>query len=160
MYALTLLGLIYVILPGAFTIAVTLGRVLGKSKEPLKKSFNAFATALIPLGLTAWIAFSLSFVFASLSYLWPALSDPLGAGWNLFGTAHVAWQPYLMSLVPFLQACVLIGGLLWACTTARRVAARDSAADQQSGRGITLQALPVMGFCFVITVGLMGLLIG
>ena len=60
----------------------------------------------------AWIAFSLSFVFASLSYLWPTLSDPLGRGWNLFGTANVAWQPYLMSIVPFLQAGVLIGGLL------------------------------------------------
>ena len=154
-YAFVLLGLIYIVLPGTFLIAVTLGRALAKSQEPLKKSFNAFATALIPLGLMAWIAFSLSFVFASLSYLWPTLSDPLGAGWNLFGTAHVAWQPYLMSVVPLLQAGALIGGLLWACVTVRRIAA-----EKQTGRGITGHALPVMGFCFVITVGLMGLLIG
>jgi hypothetical protein len=155
LYALTLLGLIYVILPGTFLIAVMLGRALVKSKEPLKKSFSAFAYVLVPLGLMAWIAFSLSFVCASLSYLWPTLSDPLGAGWNLFGTASVVWQPYLMSIVPFLQAGVLIGGLLWACVTARRIAA-----EKQQGRSITWQALPVMGFCFVITVGLMGLLIG
>ena len=154
-YAFTLLGLIYVVLPGTFLIAVTLGRALVKSTEPLKKSFNAFATALIPLGLMAWIAFSLSFVFASLSYLWPTLSDPLGAGWNLFGTAHITWQPYLMSIVPFLQAGVLIGGLLWACVTARRIAA-----EKHTGRAIMWQALPVMGFCFIITVGLLGLLIG
>jgi hypothetical protein len=155
LYALTLLGLIYVILPGTFLIAVMLGRALVKSKEPLKKSFSAFAYVLVPLGLMAWIAFSLSFVCASLSYLWPTLSDPLGAGWNLFGTASVVWQPYLMSIVPFLQAGVLIGGLLWACVTARRIAA-----EKQQGRSITWQALPVMGFCFVITIGLMGLLIG
>src|SRR5512139_2806647 len=154
-YALTLLCLIYVILPGAFLIAVALGRALVKSKESLKKSFSAFAYALVPLGLTAWIAFSLSFVFASLSYLWPTLSDPLGAGWNLFGTAGVAWQPYLMALVPFLQAGVLIGGLLWACVTARRIAA-----EKHTGRASMWQALPVMGFCFIITVGLLGLLIG
>jgi hypothetical protein len=154
-YALSLLGLIYVVLPGTFLIAVALGRTLTKSKETLKKSFIAFAYALVPLGLMAWIAFSLSFVFASLSYLWPALSDPLGAGWNLFGTAHVAWQPYLMAIVPFLQAGVLIGGLWWACITARRIAA-----EKQQGRRVALQALPVMGFCFVITAGLMGLLIG
>jgi len=154
-YALTLLGLIYVILPGTFLIAVALGRMLSKSKETLQKSFIAFAYALVPLGLMAWIAFSLSFVFASLSYLWPALSDPLGVGWNLFGTANVAWQPYFMSIVPFLQAGVLIGGLLWACITARRIAA-----ERQAARRVTLQALPVMGFCFVITAGLMGLLIG
>jgi polyferredoxin len=154
-YALTLLGLIYVVLPSAFLIAVGLGRTLAKSKEPLKKSFSAFATVLIPLGLMAWIAFSLSFVFASLSYVWPVLSDPLGAGWNLLGTAGVAWQPYLMSIVPFVQAGVLIGGLLWACVSARRIAA-----ERQTGHGATLQALPVMGFCFVVTIGLLGLLIG
>jgi len=154
-YALALLGLIYVILPGSFLIAVASGRASAKSKETLKKSFSAFAYALVPLGLMAWIAFSLSFVFASLSYLWPTLSDPLGQGWNLFGTANVAWQPYLMSIVPFLQAGVLIGGLWWACVTARRIAA-----EKQAGHRITLQALPVMGFCFAITVGLMGLLIG
>ncbi len=154
-YALTLLSLIYVVLPGAFLLAVVAGRALVKSKESLKKLFNAFAYALVPLGLMAWIAFSLSFVFASLSYLWPALSDPLGAGWNLFGTAHVAWQPYFMSIVPFLQAGVLIGGLGWACLIAQRVSA-----DKQQGYAVTLQALPVMGFCFVITAGLLGLLIG
>ena len=60
-----------------------------------------------------------------------------------------------MAIVPFLQAGILIGGLLWACVTARQIAA-----EQQTGRGITFQALPVMGFCFIITVGLMGLLIG
>lgn len=161
-YAVTLLGLIYVILPGAFLIAVGVGRTLARvlnpsqgSRESLKKSFAAFATALIPLGLMAWLAFSLSFVFASLSYVWPVVSDPLGAGWNLFGTAGVAWQPYLMSIVPFLQAGVLIGGLGWACVVARRIAA-----EQQTGRGVTWEALPVMGFCFVVTAGLLGLLIG
>jgi hypothetical protein len=153
--ALSLLGLIYVILPGGFLITVGLGRTWAKSKEPLKKSFNAFATALIPLGLMAWIAFSLSFVFASLSYVWPVLSDPLGAGWNLFGSANLAWQPYFTSIVPFLQAGVLIGGLWWACGVAQRVSA-----ETQRARAISLQALPVMGFCFIITVGLMGLLIG
>ena len=154
-YALTLLGLIYVVLPGTFLIAVALGRAFVKSKEPLKKSFNAFAAALVPLGLMAWIAFSLSFVFASLSYLWPTLSDPLGWGWNLLGTASVAWQPYFMSSVPFLQAGALIGGLLWAC-----VLARHAAEEKQAGRKAALHALPVMGFCFVVTAGLMGLLIG
>ncbi len=154
-YALSLLSLIYVILPGTFLLTVALGRKLAHSKETLKKSFVNLSYVLVPLGLTAWIAFSLSFVFANLSYLWPTLSDPLGAGWNLFGTAQVTWQPYLTSLVPFLQTVVLTGGLLWACITARRIAA-----EQQTGHGVTRQSLPVIGFCFIITAGLMGLLIG
>lgn len=153
-YALTFLGFIFGLLPGLFLVAVALGRKLSKSKESLKKTFIAFAYALVPLGLMAWIAFSLSFVFANISYLWPTLSDPLGQGWNLFGTANVNWQPYLSSIVPLLQTAVLIVGLAWASVTARRIAT-----EKQSGHNILMQAAPVIGFCFVITVGLMGLLI-
>ena len=75
---LSFLGFIFGVLPGLFLIRRHLGRAVSKSKEPLKKSFIAFAYALVPLGLMAWIAFSLSFVFANISYLWPTLSDPLG----------------------------------------------------------------------------------
>jgi polyferredoxin len=153
-YALTFLGFIFGLLPGMFVVAVALGRKLSKSKESLKKTFIAFAYALVPLGLMAWIAFSLSFVFANISYLWPTLSDPLSQGWNLFGTVNVSWQPYLMSIVPALQTAVLIVGLAWASVTARRIAT-----EKQAGHNILLQALPVMGFCFAITAGLMGLLI-
>src|SRR5512136_2895950 len=42
LFAVTLLSLIYVILPGTFLIAVALGGRLAKSKETLKKSFIAF----------------------------------------------------------------------------------------------------------------------
>jgi hypothetical protein len=153
-YVLTFLGFIFGLLPGLFLLAVAIGRRLSKSKESLKKTFIAFAYALVPLGLMAWIAFSLSFVFANISYLWPTLSDPLGQGWNLFGTANTSWQPYLSAIVPLLQTVVLIGGLAWASVTARRIAA-----EKQIGRAALMHALPVMGFCCVITVGLMGLLI-
>ncbi|MBI5567345.1 MAG: hypothetical protein HY870_20770 [Chloroflexi bacterium] len=94
-------------------------------------------------------------MFANLSYLWPTLSDPLGLGWNLFGTLNVNWQPYLTSLVPLLQTSVLVVGLAWACVTARNIAAEKS-----TGRKALLQASPVMGFCFAVTASLMGLLIG
>lgn len=155
MYALSFLGLIFGVLPGLFLFTVAVGRALSKSKETLKKSFIAFAYALVPLGLTAWIAFSLSFVFANLSYLWPTLSDPLGVGWNLFGTLNVNWQPYLTSIVPLLQTIVLIVGCAWACVTARNIAA-----EKRAGRAVLIHALPVMAFCVTITVALMGLLIG
>ncbi len=154
MYALSLLGLIFGILPGLFLLAVAVGRALSRSNVSLRKSFIAFAYVLVPLGLTAWAAFSLSFAFANFSYLWPALSDPLGAGWNLFGTANVSWQPYLTSIVPALQTGVLIAGLAWACATAHKIAA-----EKQVGRAALLQALPVMIFCCLVTLALMGLLI-
>lgn len=130
------------LLPGLFLLAVALGRKLSKIKRIAQETFIAFAYALVPLGLMAWIAFSLSFVFANISYLWPTLSDPLGQGWNLFGTANVSWQPYLSAIVPLLQTAVLIGGLAWASATARRIAA-----EKQISRAALIQAAPVMGFC-------------
>jgi hypothetical protein len=72
------------------------------------------------LGLAAWIAFTMSFAFSSLAYVWPVLSDPLGLGWNLFGTADWAWRPYLVGVTPLLQVVALVGGLLWSAVEARR----------------------------------------
>jgi hypothetical protein len=153
-YALSFLALIFGVLPGLFLVAVAVGNAVSRSKETLKKTFIAFAYTLVPLGLAAWIAFSISFVFTNVSYLWPVMSDPLGQGWNLFGAANAAWTPYLTSMVPLLQTIVLLGGLAWASITARRIAA-----EKQSGRRATLQALPVMSFCLIVTIGLTGLLI-
>ncbi|HLF28722.1 MAG TPA: 4Fe-4S binding protein [Anaerolineae bacterium] len=154
-YAAGFLALLFGVLPGAFLIAVHLGRRLSGSKVKAKKAFASFAYALIPLGLAAWIAFSLSFVFANLSYVWPALSDPLGRGWNLLGAAQISWTPYLMQIVPFLQTVVLLGGLAWASVAVHRIAS-----EQLPGRTATKQAAPVMGFCLMVTIGLLGLLIG
>jgi hypothetical protein len=94
-------------------------------------------------------------VFTNISYAWSTASDPLGAGWNLLGTAQAAWAPYLTQSIPLLQASVLLLGLGWSSATARRIAS-----ETQSGRSAMLQSLPVVGYCFVITIGLMGLLIG
>ncbi len=69
-----------------------------------------------------WVAFSLSFVLTNASYIIAALSDPLGLGWNLFGTANVAWQPMLTSILGPAQTLALVGGLIWSARTARKAA--------------------------------------
>ena len=153
-YALGVLVFINGVLPGLFLGAVKAGRALVASTLPMKRSFVAFAYALVPLGLMAWIAFSLSFVFASISYLWPTMSDPFGVGWNLLGTAHASWQPYLTRSVPAMQVSVLVVGFAWSAVTARRIAA-----EEPGQRAALLQAAPVIGYCFLITVCLLGLLI-
>ena len=117
-YAVIFLAIIFVILPGFFT----LGILKTKSTLPLKQRFASLATALIPLGLMFWIAFSLSFVLANASYIIAALSDPLGLGWNLFGTANAVWQPMLFSILAPAQTLALVGGLIWSARTAQKVA--------------------------------------
>jgi hypothetical protein len=154
-YALAFLVFVLGVIPGVFYLAVRLGEILAGSKIQTRRDFIAYAYGLVPLGLTAWIAFSLTFVFANLSYLWPVLSDPFGWGWNLVGTAGVGWQPYLTQFVPPLQVGILLVGLVWASLSTRRIAL-ESLPDPRSTR----QSLPVIVFCLAATLGLMALLIG
>ncbi len=94
----------------------------GSGGRPLRRRFVEYAYVLVPLGLAAWVAFSLSFVLINLSYAWPLLSDPFGWGWDLFGTAGMPWTPYLSGLVPTLQVPILLLGLVAAISLAFKTA--------------------------------------
>jgi polyferredoxin len=135
-YALVFLAIIFGILPGFFT----LGLLQSKSNTPVKQRFTSLSTALIPLGLMFWVSFSLSFVLTNASYILAALSDPLGLGWNLFGTANTAWQPMLTSILAPAQTLALIGGLVWSARTAQKAASEVKASP-----------LPVIVYCFAAT---------
>lgn len=153
-YALGFLSFVLVGLPGLFFLAVMTGRKWAGVRTPPRRAFINFAYALVPLGLCAWIAFSLSFVFANVTYLGPALSDPFGWGWNLVGMAGMAWTPLLTGITPMLQALALLLGLGWSVRTARNIA----------GEGVTRtaafrQALPVSVFCLLATLAMLALLI-
>jgi hypothetical protein len=153
-YALAFIFFVLVALPGIFWLCVRLGRWLASSETPERRAFVTLAYALMPLGMAAWIAFSLAFVFTNLSYVWAVLSDPFGWGWDLFGTASVAWTPYLAMVVPALQALVLLGGLAWSSLAARRLA--EEAAP---GRSAAWQAAPVIVFCLGATLALLGVFV-
>ncbi len=154
-YAVSFGVVVLGIVPGLFTLAVWSGNRLARSTAPIRRQVARFASTLIPLGLAAWIAFSISFVFANVSYLWPVLSDPMGRGWDLLGTASWSWTPYLTRVVPGLQAAVLLGGVWWTAAATRRVASE--------GRGdshLTVRAVPITLFHLLITAGLLWLLVG
>ena len=87
-----------------------------------------------------WVAFSLSFVLTNASYIIAALSDPLGFGWNLFGTANVAWQPMLTSILAPTQTLALVGGLIWSARTA-----------QKAAQEAKTSSIPVIAFSFIAT---------
>jgi ferredoxin len=135
-YAAAFLAIIFVILPGLFT----LGILNTKNILPLKQRFASLSTALIPLGLMFWVAFSLSFVLTNASYIIAALSDPLGLGWNLFGTANAAWQPMLTSILAPAQTLALVGGLIWSARTAQKAAGE-----------VRVSPIPVIVYCFIAT---------
>jgi hypothetical protein len=144
MYSLLFLSFILILLPGLFS----LGLIPAKSNIPFKQRFASLSTALIPLGLMFWVAFSLSFVLTNASYILASLSDPLGLGWNLFGTADIPWQPMLTSIVAPAQILALVGGLIWS--------ARIS---QKAANEVGTSAVPVIVFCFIATSFMLWLLV-
>jgi polyferredoxin len=135
-YAIVFLAIIFVVLPGLFT----LGILNTKNILPLKQRFASLSTALIPLGLMFWVAFSLSFVLTNASYIIAALSDPLGLGWNLFGTANATWQPMLTSILAPAQTLALVGGLIWSARTAQKAAGE-----------VKVSPIPVIVYCLLAT---------
>jgi ferredoxin len=135
-YAIVFLAIIFVVLPGLFTLGIQ----TAKNTLSLKQRFASLSTALIPLGLMFWVAFSLSFVLTNVSYIFAALSDPLGLGWNLFGTANTAWQPMLTSILAPAQTLALVGGLIWSARTAQKAAGE-----------VKVSPIPVIIYCFIAT---------
>jgi polyferredoxin len=143
-YATVFLGIIFVALPSLFALCVA----RFENFTLFKKRFATLSTTLIPLGLMFWVAFSLSFVLTNASYIIASLSDPLGLGWNLFGTANTPWQPMLTSILAPGQTLALVGGLIWSARTA-----------QKAAHEAQTSSIPVIVYCFVTTLAMLWLLV-
>jgi polyferredoxin len=144
LYAVAFLAMIFIVLPGFFT----LGLLQSKSSLSIKHRFASLSTALIPLGLMFWVAFSLSFVLTNASYIIAALSDPLGLGWNLFGTADAVWQPMLTTFLAPAQTLALVGGLFWSARTAQKAASE-----------VQVSSIPIIAYSFLLTAIMLWLLL-
>jgi hypothetical protein len=70
----------------------------------------------------------------------------------------MAWTPYLTRVIPALQTLALLGGLMWASATAHQIAGEQSPSVGQAS-GLS-QSLPVILFCLLVTLALLGLLVG
>ena len=151
-YALAFLVANLVLVPGLFYACAALAGHCGGRGPSKREVFATFAQALVPLGLAAWMAFSLSFLLANGSYAWPVLSDPFGWGWDLFGTAGLAWQPYASGLLPYLQTAALLAGLAGALAVVGW-RARDLDLPRRA-------ATPVAAFCAAFTIAFLVLYVG
>jgi hypothetical protein len=77
LYGLGFLALNLVVMPGSFALAVWTGQRLSGSQTQLRRAIARQAQVLLPLGLFAWIAFTISFAFPKFNYVLSVLSDPL-----------------------------------------------------------------------------------
>jgi hypothetical protein len=156
LYAGGFLVLNLLVLPGLFGMTVLVAQRLTRLQTPWQRLFIDFSYTLIPMGLAAWIAFSVGFVLTNGSYALAVLSDPFGWGWNLFGAAHLPWTPASSELVGFVQVGVLTVGLLFSTNIAFCIARQIRPNKQQSFR----LALPVTTFLAVVTLAFLRLYMG
>lgn len=99
-------------IPALWMLASWLGKQLsGTDSVPARQIFLKYSYLLVPIGLLAWIAFSFPLIMVNGSYVLSVLSDPMGLGWDLFGTAHVPWTPVFPHYTVFLQVPLLLLGL-------------------------------------------------
>jgi hypothetical protein len=143
-YAAVFLGIIFIIMPSLFALCVSRFENL----KAFKRRFATLSSSLIPLGLMFWVAFSLSFVLTNATYILASLSDPLGLGWNLFGTANTTWQPMLTSILAPGQTLALVSGLIWSART-----------SQKTAREAQVSSIPIIVYCLTTTLVMLWLLL-
>jgi len=123
----TLLMIILILLPFLiFFGGARVSRFLSKREKPSTgEIFQAFAYALIPVALFYHLAHNGMHFFMEGHKLLPFLSDPFGFGWNLFGTAHTSFSPWLsLSTIWWLQTLFIIIGHVYGVVIADRIAGK------------------------------------
>ncbi|HSN54741.1 MAG TPA: 4Fe-4S binding protein [Candidatus Sulfomarinibacteraceae bacterium] len=111
---------------------------------------------LVPLGLLAWAAFSLPLIMVNWTHIAGSLSDPMGWGWDLFGTAHLAWRPLHPEWIPYAQTALLLTGLAVALVRGATVYRRLFPRPEAALRGM----IPHGAVCVVFTLVLLRLFVG
>lgn len=76
-YAAGFLELILLVLPGLFALAVWASRKFSAKKLLIQRGIANQSQVLLPLGLFAWIAFTVSFALPKLGYVLRVMNDPL-----------------------------------------------------------------------------------
>jgi polyferredoxin/plastocyanin len=110
-YLASLWGSALLLFPGFFALVARLANRMAGNRVSNRTMTLRLAYILVPIGIFAWIAFSLPMLMVNYSYILNVLSDPLGLGWNLFGTAHYAYKPFFPEWIPLIQGIILLAGL-------------------------------------------------
>lgn len=150
-YVLGFLALNLIVLPGLFSLSVWLKKLASRSSLALKRMIAAESQGLIPLGLMAWMAFTISFALPKLSYVVGVLNDPLGLGWHMLGAGAVSRSLDVSGISAMLEAGLILAGVLWAARTTGKISRTSTT---------PLTSIPIIGFYAIYSAVLLWLLVG
>jgi hypothetical protein len=99
------------IVPGFFVLVAKGAHHLAGTRISSRLLIMRLTYILIPIGIFAWIAFSLPTIMVNYGYIISVFSDPLGLGWDLMGTADAHFKALIPDWIPIIQGLVLLAGL-------------------------------------------------
>jgi polyferredoxin len=156
-YALILWMSSLVVLPLIFLGCSFISKLLVNIENIIIKDiFLSYSYVLVPLGLFAWIAFSVPLIFINGSYIISVISDPLGWGWDLFGTAGVKWEPLWPEYLVYIQIILLLTGLYFAITKAYDIGLKLFSSNDAALKGL----IPISIFSLIICLAFLSFFIG
>ncbi len=139
-----------VIFPGLYYLSIRLAKWYARADSiPTKELFLKYAYMLVPMGLLAWIAFSVPLIMVNGSYIISVASDPLGWGMNLFHSSEFAWTPFHPGWVPFIQVPILLAGLYYGLRGLHKVGRELFPDPQQLYRSMAAPAALLLGTTLV-----------
>jgi len=133
------------VFPGIFILFSRLSARWTGYRGDVKQLVLVLSYMLIPVGIFAWIAFSLPSIMVNYSYVLNVLSDPLGYGWNLFGTAHVPFNPFYPEIIPLIQGLLLLTGLYFGISRVNLSLTRLIAEPSKRMKALFLPSLFALG---------------
>lgn len=155
--SLAIVLLCTVIVPGIYGLFIAWSKKLSGAKElPFKDLFIKYSYCLVPLGLLAWVAFSIPLIMVNGAYIVSVVSDPFGWGWNLLGTANFHWTPFLPHWVPYIQIPVLLTGLFYSIKSTYEIGIEIFTDKTKTLRSL----IPIVIFLAGITIGFLRLFVG
>jgi polyferredoxin/plastocyanin len=145
------------LVPAVWYLAAWSARLCARSTcVSTHQLFTRYSYLLVPLGLLAWAAFSFPLIMVNYSHITSSLSDPLGWGWDLFGTANHRWSPLLPEWIPLIQIPLLLLGLGLSLARGSVIASELFPVRTEAIRSL----IPHAVVCTVITVVLLRLYVG
>ena len=97
---------------GIYLATIALTFRLARCSRSVTELAGWFVTTFVPIALAYDAAHNLSFLALGTQYLIPILSDPLGIGWDLFGTKLYLINTGVVtaSLMWYLAIAIIVGG--------------------------------------------------
>ena len=133
-----------------YAFAVWLMKYLMGTTASLHHLLLRFAYSLVPIVVAYHFAHYFPLIFFQGQTIVPMLSDPLGLGWNVFGTADVAYNISIIGTqtIWYTQVVAIVIGHIFAAYIAHRIALRECTTRRQ----VIVGQLPMLALMVLYTV--------